>query len=122
MQICPKRSFYVELPGSVQLKSLFRPIFFAFKYTMSRHFAGSASVAIETIWIHEPRDLIFLGPFMTLLCLSRYSSRAQSAAPQTSQGCITGMFRLGWTAIRRSANVQSLEQDMLQVSETKSFR
>ena len=41
---------------------------------MSRHFAGYASVALETIWLHEPCDLIFLGPLMTLLCLSRYSS------------------------------------------------
>ena len=40
---------------------------------MSRHFAGYSSVALETIWLHEPRDLIFLGPLMTLLCLSRYS-------------------------------------------------
>ena len=36
---------------------------------MSRNFAGYSSVALETIWLHEPRDLIFLGPFMTLLCL-----------------------------------------------------
>ena len=61
----------------MHLKSLFRPIF-AFKVTISRHFAGYASVALETIWLHEPRDLIFLGPPMTLLCLSRYSSQAHS--------------------------------------------
>ena len=52
----------------------FSDLFFAFKVTISRHFAGYASVALETIWLHEPRDLIFLGPPMTLLCLSRYSS------------------------------------------------
>ena len=40
---------------------------------MSRHFASYSSVALETIWLHEPRDLIFLGPLMTLLCLSSYS-------------------------------------------------
>ena len=51
----------------------FSDLFFAFKVTISRHFAGYASVALETIWLHEPRDLIFLGPPMTLLCLSRYS-------------------------------------------------
>ena len=41
---------------------------------MSRHFAGYSSVglALETIWLHEPRVLIFLGPLMALLCLSRY--------------------------------------------------
>ena len=52
----------------------FSDLFFAFKVTISRHFAGYASVALETIWRHEPRDLIFLGPPMTLLCLSRYSN------------------------------------------------
>ena len=52
----------------------FSDLFFAFKVTISRHFAGYASVALETIWLHEPRDLIFLGPPMTLLCLSRYSN------------------------------------------------
>ena len=51
----------------------FSDLFFALKVTISRHFAGYASVALETIWLHEPRDLIFLGPPMTLLCLSRYS-------------------------------------------------
>ena len=45
----------------------FSDLFFAFKYTISRHFAGYASVALETIWLHEPRDLIFSGPLMTLL-------------------------------------------------------
>ena len=35
--------------------------------TISRHFAGYASVALETIWLHEPRDLIFSGPLMTEL-------------------------------------------------------
>ena len=50
----------------------FSDLFFAFKDTISRHFAGYASVALETIWLHEPRDLIFLGTLMTLLCLSRY--------------------------------------------------
>ena len=44
----------------MHLKSLFRPIF-ALKDTISRHFAGYASVALETIWLHEPRDLIFSG-------------------------------------------------------------
>ena len=48
----------------------FSDLFFAFKDTISRHFAGYTSVALETIWLHEPRDLIFLGPLMTLLCLS----------------------------------------------------
>ena len=43
------------------------PIFFAFKGTISLHFAGYASVALETIWLHEPRDLIFSGPLMTEL-------------------------------------------------------
>ena len=50
----------------------FSDLFLAFKDTISRHFAGYASVALETIWLHEPRDLIFLGPLMTLLCLYRY--------------------------------------------------
>ena len=45
---------------------------------MSRHFAGYSSVDLETIWLHEPRDLIFQGPLMTLLCLSRYSSTYHS--------------------------------------------
>ena len=40
---------------------------FAFKATIPRHFAGYASVALETIWLHEPRDLIFSGPLMTEL-------------------------------------------------------
>ena len=56
----------------------FSYLFFAFKVTISRHFAGYASIALETIWLHEPRDLIFLGPPMTLLCLSRYSSDVTS--------------------------------------------
>ena len=51
--------------------------FFAFKDTISRHFASYASVALETIWLHEPRDVIFLGPLMTLLCLSRYSGMGE---------------------------------------------
>ena len=50
---------------------------FAFKDTISRHFASYASVALETIWLHEPRDVIFLGPLMTLLCLSRYSGMGE---------------------------------------------
>ena len=50
---------------------------FAFKDTISRHFAGYASVALETIWLHEPRDVIFLGPLMTVLCLSRYSGMGE---------------------------------------------
>ena len=54
-----------------------RGILFAFKDTISRHFAGYASVALETIWLHEPRDVIFLGPLMTLLCLSRYSGMGE---------------------------------------------
>ena len=77
MQIFPIRSFYVDLQGFMHLKSLFRPIF-AFKETIFRHFAGYASLALETIWLHEPRDLIFLGPLMTLLCLSRYSRLGSS--------------------------------------------
>ena len=40
-----------------------------------------------------------------------------SAALQTSQEYSTGMFWLWWTATRRSAYVQSLEQGLLQVSE-----
>ena len=60
----------------MHLQSLFRPIF-AFKHTISRNFAGYATVALETIWLHEPRDLIFLGPLMTLVCLSRYSRSDQ---------------------------------------------
>ena len=59
----------------------FSDLFFAFKVTISRHFAGYASVALETIWLHEPRDLIFLGPPMTLLCLSRYSIPSRPTAP-----------------------------------------
>ena len=55
----------------------FSDLFFAFKDTISRHFAGYASVALETIWLHEKRDLIFLGPLMTLLCLSGYSSMGE---------------------------------------------
>ena len=50
--------------------------FFAFKVTMSRHFAGYSSVALETIWLHEPRDLIFLGPLMTLRCIGLYRENA----------------------------------------------
>ena len=73
MQIFPIRYFYIDLQGFMPLKSLCRPIFFAFKYTISRHFAGYASVALETIWLHETRDLIFLGPLITLLRLSRNS-------------------------------------------------
>ena len=61
----------------------FSDLFFAFKVTISRHFAGYASVALETIWLHEPRDLIFLGPPMTLLCLSRYSSDVTSLSFST---------------------------------------
>ena len=45
----------------------FSDLFFAFKDTISRHFAGYASVALETIWLHEPRDLIFLGPLTVIL-------------------------------------------------------
>ena len=75
----------------MHLKSLFRP-FFAFKVTISRHFAGYASVALETIWRHEPRDLIFLGPPMTLLCLSRYSSEYSS---KDESGCDARTRRSG---------------------------
>ena len=60
-------------PGWVRFFSPLRPplvggggiFIFAFKDTISRHFAGYASVALETIWLHEPRDVIFLGPLMT---------------------------------------------------------
>ena len=55
----------------------FSDLFFAFKNTISPHFAGYASVALKTIWLHEPRDLIFPGPLITLLCLSRYSSMGE---------------------------------------------
>ena len=65
--------------GDLSILNAFSDLFFACKSTISRHFAAYASVALETIWLHEPRDLIFLGPLMTLLCLSRYSSRAQFA-------------------------------------------
>ena len=70
----------------------FSDLFFAFKVTISRHFAGYASVALETIWLHEPRDLIFLGPPagppMTLLCLSRYSS----CYPSLDRRCLITVF------------------------------
>ena len=42
----------------MHLKSLFRPMF-AFKSTIFCHFAGYASVALETIWLHGPRELFF---------------------------------------------------------------
>ena len=64
-QSYPIRSFYVELPGLCILNH-FSDLFFAFKDTMTRHFAGYAPVALEAIWLHEQRDLIFLGPLMTL--------------------------------------------------------
>ena len=46
MQIFPMRSFYIDMQGSVHLKSLFRPIF-ACKSTLFCQFAGYASVAME---------------------------------------------------------------------------
>ena len=73
-----------EMSWTVQKKTIYPPhpggwgeFFFAFKDTISRHFAGYASVALETIWLHEPRDVIFLGTLMTLLCLSRYSGMGE---------------------------------------------
>ena len=62
MQIFPIRSFYVDMQGSVHLKSIFRPIF-ALKSTIFCHFAGYAS-ALETIWLHGLRDLFLSGPHM----------------------------------------------------------
>ena len=70
----------------------FSDLFLVFKVTISRHFAGYASVALETIWLHEPRDLIFLGPPMTLLCLSRYSRCTVRVPPATGyhvNSCLT---------------------------------
>ena len=63
MQTFPIRSFYVDMQGSVHRKSLFRQLF-GFKSTIFRHFACYASIVLETIWLHGPRDLIFSGPLM----------------------------------------------------------
>ena len=56
--------FYVDMKACLYLKSLFGPMF-AFKGTIFCHFAGYVSVALETIWLHGPYDLIYSGPLMT---------------------------------------------------------
>ena len=71
---------------------------------MSRHFAGYSSVALETIWLHEPRDLIFLGPLMTLLCLSRYSNNNDRIATQRS---LTPEIPIGSPVISRTTSEPS---------------
>ena len=61
----------------MHLKSLFRSIFCIQRPNIPSFFRLCIS-SLETIWLNEPRDLIFLGPLMTLLCLSRYSSMQQT--------------------------------------------
>ena len=82
----------------------FSDLFFAFKVTISRHFAGYASVVLETIWLHEPRDLIFLGPPMTLLCLSRYSTCSEGGTDSLVFHRIE-VRELKWTILQVAATI-----------------